>query len=320
MSDHGDVVVHSEQDEFALELLAAGRPLADSLGAAMTGFVAGSGGLERARGLITHGADAALLLAVDESSTDLDHTLAALEQVARERHPGVILIAATGRGTELAARLAQRLGVGCAGDCTALSMIGGKLHIERTILGRFLCRQIIESRPAIATVQPRRFTAPDASPDRQGPVARIEAARPAPRLRVLGVRLREAGGVRIDKSEVVVAVGRGLRSREDLAMIEDLARALGGVVGASRPLTDDLRWLPPEAKVGLSGVTVRPRLYVACGISGQIEHNVGMREAGIVVAINSDPNAPMMSQADYRVVADLYEVVPALTRALDGLS
>jgi electron transfer flavoprotein alpha subunit len=103
-------------------------------------------------------------------------------------------------------------------------------------------------------------------------------------------------------------------------MIEDLARALGGVVGASRPLTDDLRWLPPEAKVGLSGVTVRPRLYVACGISGQIEHNVGMREAGIVVAINSDPNAPIMSQADYRVVADLHEVVPALTRALDGLS
>ena len=102
-------------------------------------------------------------------------------------------------------------------------------------------------------------------------------------------------------------------------MIEDLARALGGVVGASRPLTDDLEWLSPEVKVGLSGITVKPRLYIACGISGQIEHNVGMRESGVVVAINSDPAAPIMQQADYCITGDLHEIVPALIKAVEAL-
>jgi electron transfer flavoprotein alpha subunit len=135
-------------------------------------------------------------------------------------------------------------------------------------------------------------------------------------LHVLGSRVREGSNVRVDKADIVVAVGRGLRSKDDLPMIEELARAIGGVVGASRPLTDDLQWLPTDVKIGLSGVSVRPKLYVACGISGQIEHHVGMRESAVVVAINSDPGAPIMDQADYRVSGDLYELIPLLTRAL----
>ncbi len=117
-----------------------------------------------------------------------------------------------------------------------------------------------------------------------------------------------------------MAVGRGLGRKEDLSLVEEVAAALGGVVGASRPLTDDLQWLAADVKIGLSGATVRPRLYVACGISGQIEHTVGMRESGVVVAINSDPGAPIMREADYRVVGDLHAILPALARSIRDLT
>jgi len=135
-------------------------------------------------------------------------------------------------------------------------------------------------------------------------------------LPVIETHERAQSTTRIDKAEVVVGIGRGLKRPGDLKMIEELAAALGGVVGASRPLTDDLQWLQTDRKIGLSGVTVKPKLYIACGISGQIEHNVGMRESGIVVAINSDPAAPIMQQADYCITGDLYEVVPALIESI----
>lgn len=320
MSGSGGILVYSEHEEIALELLSAAKAAAGARPARVTAIVPGSGAEERARDRIARGADAALTFAENESSVSAGFAVAALEAAAREISPSVILAGATTAGTEIAARLAQRLGAGCAGDCTSLSLEDGKLLVERAVLGRFVCRQEIATRPAIATVQPRRYPVPDREESRTGPVSAIGASAPEARVRVTGARLREASDVRIDKAEVVVAVGRGLRSREDLAIIEELARALGGTVAASRPLTDDLRWLPTEHKVGLSGATVRPRLYVACGISGQIEHTVGMREAGVVVAINTNPGAPIMDQADYRVSADLYEIVPELTRAILALA
>jgi electron transfer flavoprotein alpha subunit len=206
--------------------------------------------------------------------------------------------------------------VGCASECTALTCSNGELIVERACLGRFIARQVIETRPAIATVQLRRFTplAPDGT--RIGEVRRLTIEVPASRTPTRETRRRERSSVAIDKVEVVVTIGRGLKSRDDLGMIEELARTLGGAVGASRPLTDDLEWLPSDVKIGLSGVTVKPQLYIACGVSGQIEHNVGMRESVVVVAINNDPAALIMQQADYCVVGDLHEIVPALIEAI----
>ena len=139
---------------------------------------------------------------------------------------------------------------------------------------------------------------------------------PPPRVRVVETRPRATSQVALGEADALVAVGRGLRRREDLDVVRDLADAVGGVLVATRPLTDDLKWLPVDVKVGLSGQTVKPELYVACGISGQIEHVVGMRESRLVVAVNTDPNAPIMREADLCVVGDLYEVVPALARAI----
>jgi electron transfer flavoprotein alpha subunit len=233
--------------------------------------------------------------------------------------PSVVLIGATTHGTEVASRLAQRLSVGCASECTELASRNGELHVERATLGRFVSREVIETRPAIATVQARRFTPPQPDASRKGELHRLTTDLAPARTSIIDTRHREGSHVAIDKADVVVAVGRGLKGRNELRMIEELARALGGVVGASRPLTDDLEWLSPEVKVGLSGITVKPRLYIACGISGQIEHNVGMRESGVVVAINSDPAAPIMQQADYCITGDLHEIVPALTKAVEAL-
>ncbi len=125
---------------------------------------------------------------------------------------------------------------------------------------------------------------------------------------------RTGGG--LDRAERIVAVGRGLRRKEDLEMITSLASVLSAEIAATRPLTEDLRWLPAQVQVGMSGKTVKPKLYVACGVSGQIQHIAGMRESQIVVAINTDKDAPIFQEADYGVIGDLYTVVPALTRAL----
>jgi len=313
---HGETVcVFSEREEISLELLAVGRKLTDR----SLVSVAAEPGESVARAQIAHGAAQAFVIDPVPAADPGDLHVEALLHVVERSAPAVVLIGATTHGTEVAARLAQRLAVGCASECTELSSGEGGLHVERTYMGRFIAREVVETRPAVATVQPRRFAPPEPDASREGELHRLTLDVAPSRTPLVDTRHRERSGVPIDRADVVVAVGRGLKSKEDLRAIEALARALGGVVGASRPLTDDLEWLPPDVKIGLSGVTVKPKLYVACGISGQIEHEVGMRESGVVVAVNSDPSAPIMRRADYCVTGDLHEIVPALIAAVESL-
>ena len=314
---HAHVVcVFSERREVVLELLHAGRDLGD---ASLVSVAADADGQAGALDQIACGAEQAFTIEPSAGAEASDLHVEALRQVVERVAPAVVLIGATTHGTEVASRLAQRLGVGCASECTGLGWCEGELNVERRYLGRFVSREVIETRPAIATVQPRRFASARPDPSRRGELHRLKIDVGPSRTPLVGTRHRERSGVAIDRADVVVAIGRGLRSKDDLRMIEELARALGGVVGASRPLTDDLEWLPSDVKVGLSGITVKPKLYIACGISGQIEHNVGMRDSGVVVAINADPSAPIMQQADYCITGDLHEIVPALTRAIEAL-
>lgn len=314
MNRTGGVCVFSERQDVVLELLSPGRALADS--AEVVAIVPATNGAIMSGEPIAHGADAVFIVEPRAGSDPVEAQLEALRQVLARCKPDVLLVGATVHGTEIAARLAQRLGVGCASECTRLERRDGKLVIERTCLGGFVAQQVIETRPAIATVQPRRFEPLAREQGRPGHEETLSVGGPASRSSIVDTRPRRRSSVRIDRADVVVGVGRGLRSKDDLRMIERLATSLGGVVGASRPLTDDLQWLGPDRKIGLSGVTVKPRLYIACGISGQIEHHVGMRESGVVVAINSDPAAPIMRQADYCVTGDLHEIVPELIDAI----
>lgn len=318
MISAGGVVCFSEKAGVGLELLEAGRDLADRLNVKLISAALGAGAEERARDMIERGADTCLLLegAAFDSPSGLLHVLV-LEEVVRQTDPQIIMIGGSAHGTEVAARLSQRLGVGCATDCTAIDIEAEEIVATRACLGKFVSKVKVTMRPAILTVPLHRFEEPERDPRRTGNLHRLFVDVPRFETRILGSGSRTASAVRIDRAGLVVGVGRGLKKKEDLVLIQALARELGAVVGASRPLTDDLEWLPVDAKIGLSGTTIRPRLYIACGISGQVEHYVGMRDSGVIVAINKDPRAPIMEQADFCVVDDLYRVLPALIRALE---
>jgi electron transfer flavoprotein alpha subunit len=313
----GPVLVFSEREDVARELLAPGRRLADTLRVRLL-----SAQVRGAADAFARGADGVFeaSAAPDGAGITVEFAVDLLHESVRRSAPAIVLVGATRFGAEVAARLGQRLGAPCSSECLSVDVDEqGALLVERRVYGgRFVARRVHHAAPALATIAPRTFEAPAADPGRSGAVEPLEVARRAPRIRVLASVERERSRTDIAKAEVLVSAGRGFRRREDLALVERLANALGGSVAASRPLTDDLRWLPADQRVGLSGRSVRPRLYVACGISGQIEHIVGMREARTVVAINNDPRAPIHAEADFSIVGDLYEILPALIAEIEA--
>jgi electron transfer flavoprotein alpha subunit len=249
---------------------------------------------------------------------DVESLMAVLAHAVQALSPATVLIGSTRTGAEVAARLAQRLGVASASECLGLERdaAGGELLVERYVYGgRFVSRQALRAVPRIAAVQAKRFEplAPDDA--REGAVRRLAMPPVVGRLAVVEVSERARSEADIGQAEVVVVAGRGVGTREDLALLEPLARALGGELAGSRPLVER-GWFPVDRQVGLSGRTVQPRLYVACGVSGQIEHIAGMRSARTVVAVNISPDAPIHREADYSVVGDLYAIVPALVDAI----
>jgi electron transfer flavoprotein alpha subunit len=315
---HSGVYVFSERQDVALELLSVARPVSAETHSFVASLVIGPNARADAEERIAHGSDRVFILRdprLEGARGDL--VAEALSQAVGKLHPDVIIVGATRGGIEVAARLAQRLGVGCASDCLKLQAKNGELIIEKRYYGgKFVARRVMAARPRIVTIPPRRFEAPPKVEGRRGDIEELDVVLTDSAMKLVGTEPRTKSGVEIGKAEIVVSVGRGLKRAEDVAIVRELADTLGAVVGASRPLTAELRWLPVDVQVGLSGTTVKPKLYIACGISGQIEHLVGMRGSGVVVAINTDPNAPIMQEADYRVIGDLYEVVPALSRAL----
>lgn len=316
---HGSgILIFSELASVGRELIAIGRQLADQAGSRLMALAVGQDLRDQAADAIARGVDDVLILR--PTTTELPSAEGLLEAVAsgvERQKPMTILIGATRTGVEVAARLAQRLGVACASECIALQRTAsGDLAVERRVYGgRFIARQILRSVPHIATVQIKRFEPPERVDGRRGEIQELSIELPPPRVKTIAVKERARSQTDLTKASIVVAAGRGVKEREDLALLAELARVLGGELAASRPLTDDWQWLPMDRKVGLSGNTIKPNLYIACGISGQIEHIVGMRGARTVVAINTDPQAPIHQEADYSVIGDLYEIVPALIKA-----
>uniref|UniRef100_A0A832I6R2 Electron transfer flavoprotein subunit alpha/FixB family protein n=1 Tax=Eiseniibacteriota bacterium TaxID=2212470 RepID=A0A832I6R2_UNCEI len=234
--------------------------------------------------------------------------------------PAAVLFAGSATGKDLAPRVAARLGVGLASDCTALAVEGGRLVATRPVFaGKAIQRVTFAKGPAVATLRPKIF-APVATP---GVAASVEplalAWDPTPgRARVVDVVASAGGKADLTESEVIVSGGRGLKGPEHFKLIEDLADALGASVGASRAVVD-AGWRPHAEQVGQTGKTVAPKLYVAVGISGAIQHLAGMSSSRCIVAINKDPEAPIFKVADYGIVGDAFEVVPALTEAVKRL-
>ncbi len=300
----------------SFELASAARSLGD--GSVVTAVLVGAASADLVPALAAHGADQVLVL--DDARLDAyspDGWARALAEAARQRQPATILGAATTRGRELTARLAAELDVGLASDVIALSLADGQLEAVRPIYaGRAIARVRVTSRPRMATVRPGSY-APCQETAAGEPVRLPVADYGA---RAVATSMEAAASARPDVAEadIIVTGGRGMGGPEHFALIEALADELGAAVGASRAVVD-AGWRPHSEQVGQTGKTVSPSLYVACGVSGAMQHLAGMKTSKRIVAVNKDPEAPIFLVADYGVIGDVFEVLPALTEAIRQL-
>ena len=316
MSEGKGVWVFSENADLTLEMLGKGREIADKVGAELAAVVVGSNVADWANELVKYGADKVYL--VDNAvfgRFQAEAYLGVLHNLIVNYKPETVLIGSTKNGKPLAARLATRLEVGCVPDCSRLGVDEkGRLVGERiTYGGNAVAKLTFKTKPQIVTVPSRAFEKPQPK-KRSGQVVKLDLKAEQAKSEVVETKPLETSNVRIEDAEVIVSCGRGLEKKEDRALLDELAGVLRGQVGCSRPLAEDRKWF--SEWVGLSGHKVKPKLYIACGISGVIQHVAGIRDAKVVVAINKDEQAPIFEVADYRVVGNLYEILPALKEAL----
>ncbi|PYM42376.1 MAG: electron transfer flavoprotein subunit alpha [Candidatus Rokuibacteriota bacterium] len=244
---------------------------------------------------------------------------AAAELAAKER-PRAIFAPVTSRAREFAARLAARLGVGLAADCVAFAMDGERLVATRPVYaGKLLAKVAWAKTPWVATLRPNVFRPADGEPGRKAAVERPSGPTPAAQMKFVERREEVSTGLpELTEAEIVLSGGRGMKGPEHYVILEDMARVIGAAVGASRAAVD-AGWRPHRFQIGQTGRTISPKLYMGFGVSGAIQHLAGMRTSKVIVAVNKDPEAPIFRIADYGIVADLFEVVPELTKEFKKL-
>jgi electron transfer flavoprotein alpha subunit len=331
LSHYKGVWIFAEQREgkiqpVAYELLGEGRKLAEDLKTNLSAVLCGGEDIEEeVEHLFSYGADKVYLLHHDELKDykSLPYTRAVSELLIKYK-PEIFLLGATTMGRDLAARLAIRVGAGLTADCTGLAIDPEKkiLLQTRPAFGGNIMATIISpnNRPQMATVRPKVFRKPDKQEGRSGELIKFNPAINPEDLvvKLIEVIKDESIKVNLAEAEIIVSGGRGLGEAKNFTLIKELAKALGGAVGASRA-TVDAGWISAHHQVGQTGKTVAPKLYVACGISGKIQHLVGMQSSDTIVAINKDPDAPIFKVATYGIVGDLFEYVPLLTKKLQEI-
>jgi caffeyl-CoA reductase-Etf complex subunit CarE len=309
--------------DVTLELLSEGRKLADELGEEVSLVLAGQGVEGLAQIAAQYGADKVYLVEHEVlQSYRTDPFTSVICGLINKHKPEIVLIGATTMGRDLASRIAARIGAGLTADCTGLAIDPETRLLQQTrpafggnVMATIQCRN---ARPQMSTVRPRVMKKSEPNASRSAEIIRetVMLNEKSIATKILEV-IKEEGRDELDvqEAEIIVSGGRGLRKPENFGMIRDLAEVLGGAVGASRA-TVDAGWIPAYHQVGQTGKTVQPKLYIACGISGAVQHLAGMSSADCIVAINTDPEAPIFGVAHYGIVGDLFDVVPALTKAL----
>ena len=300
----------------ALELLAQGRKLADEMGQELAGVLLGDNVADLAGEVFANGADRLYLIENPcYGLYDADQYTAAMTELINTYRPAVILLGATHNGRDLAPRVAARVKTGLTADCTGLSIDAetGLVAWTRPAFGGNIMATILcpNHRPQMGTVRPRVFKRAEPDCGRTGTIVRVKTKATTSRVKWIKTikSLKEA--VNLEDAEIIVAGGRGMGKPESFALVSELAELLGGAVGASRAVVD-AGWIPADHQVGQTGKTVAPRVYIACGISGAIQHLAGMQGADVIVAINRDASAPIFSVAHYGIVGDVNEVLPSL--------
>jgi len=340
-NDYRGVLVFAERrgyevQKIAFELLGAGRELADNLGEPLVALLAGSGIEEaEAKSLVAAGADEVILVDRPELAVYLTEPFAAtLTAVIRDKKPSICLVGATTIGRDLAPRVAARVGTGLTADCTALAIDpeSHNLLMTRPAFGGNLLATIVcpEHRPQMSTVRPGVMRSLDPDPTRTGKISRFDhgtsgvavaganGTEKCPKTIGIGnkITILETASAKVEKknieeASILVSGGRGLGSPENFDKLNELARALGGMVSASRAVVDS-GWIGQDRQVGQTGKTVRPDLYLACGISGMIQHIAGMEDSDYIIAVNKNPEAPIFNYADLGIVTDVNKLIPAL--------
>lgn len=297
----------------SLEVLSVARKLADQNDGKVIALVMGSG-VDAIAGIPgQYGADI-IIKADDEKvenyTPDLYKTV--VIQVAEARGTNLILMSATELGRDLAPRIAARMDAGLAEDCLSLSLNGETLEAERPMYaGKAIAKVHIKSKVKMATLRPNVFTVSEPA-ESAASVETLDIPDVTPKTTLKEYKASEGTKLDISEADVIVTGGRGVKDAESFSILEELAETLGGAVGATRAAVD-AGWRPHSDQVGQTGKTVSPNLYMMFGASGSIQHWAGMSGAKCIVAVNKNPEAPIMEKADYSIVGDLFEVVPALT-------
>ena len=320
MSEKIYVLIDHSNDQIpssSWESLAFGQKMAETTGHSLHALVLGKEAL--AEQVAGAKGDSVLLVKNDNlTAYDPDTHCSALCQILNEDLPAILLMGHTYQNIDLAPKLAARLERGLVTDCIGYRKEGDHwIFVRQMFRNKINVDTRIESpHPWIVTLQSGAVNAEELSKGTMPVMERqVDLSSVTPRRTVIETIPAARGKVDLTKADIIVSVGRGIKKQENLKIIEDLAAALDAAIGASRPVIDN-QWLGRDRQIGSSGQTVAPMLYVACGISGAIQHIVGMKNSRCIVAINKDPNAPIFNVATYGAVGDLFEIVPALTRKL----
>jgi electron transfer flavoprotein alpha subunit len=316
---------NGQAKKVGLELLAGGRQMADAMGEKLVAVVIGSGTDAAVKSAVSYGADQVLVVdGADYAEYNAEGYTYALEQLVNKYKPAAILMGSTINGRALAPRVAARLKTGLMADCTAVAIDAstGVIQWTRPVYGgnELAVIECPTARPQMGTVRASVFKCGEPDTARTAEIIKEDIAVPAGTIRTSIVeKITEVGeGVKLEDAEVVVSGGRGVGSAENFEMLKELADLMGGAVGASRAAVD-AGWIPQVTQVGQTGKTVSPKLYFACGISGAIQHLAGMSGSDVVIAINRDADAPIFEVADYGIVGNIKEIIPALTAAVKKL-
>jgi electron transfer flavoprotein alpha subunit len=302
------------------ELLGRSIALADHLHGEVVGVLIGAEDADRAAELTAYGADRVLLLEGPQlAAYSAEGYANALAQAIQRFQPYAVLIPATTKGRDFAPRVAARLGLGLTGDAIGLEIDAQErlVQLKPAFGGNIVAPILSKTLPQMATVRPGMLEALQPDWSRQPSMQRLELEEVGP-IRTQTIHSTQevdATAMALEEADVVVAVGTGLGRRENVKLARELAEVLGAAIGATRRVTD-ANWLPRQHQIGLTGKAVAPKLYIALGIRGVMNHTIGMQRAQTVVAVNKDPEAPIFQMANYGIVGDCLQLIPALTRAL----
>lgn len=308
------VLSYSIRDDIQLELASLANEFVSKYGGSSSSAIIGYNLKDRARELSKYFDEVFIADSEYLKVFDVNTYASVLAEITQAAKADVILISSNRRDGAIASALSAILNVGCVSEVTKVELQQElkDLILYRSAYGGLGQAKIkVLTSPIIISLKPGSY--PRSNLIKQGIIKEVKVRLNKANVELLEFKPKQIG-VKLDEADIVVVAGRGVKNKDDLKMLDELAKVLGGVVGCSRPLSADLGWCPMW--VGMSGATIKPKLYIGVGVSGQIQHIAGIRDSKIIVAINIDPNAPIFEYADYGIVGDLYKVVPRLTEKL----